>query len=171
MKKIVSIILLITSLFAQQKDDYLIRYEDGSYFGYKNKEGKIIIPAKYLVAEDIFYKTAFVYEDGWKLIDRKENILLIPFIYDNGPDYVVEGVFRFVENKKMGFATPEGRIVIPAKFDFVTPFENKIAQYHIGGYKEYTPDKEHWFWTGSKEIGYINLFGEKVDLKEEMRRK
>ena len=165
---IFSLLLLLVSNCAQQKDNYLLAYddEDCRCFGYKNRKGEIVIPAKYFFADDTLRTTAFVCDDkGWKLIDRKENTLLIPFIYDNGPDYIVEGVFRFVENGKMGFATHEGKIVIPAQFDFVTPFENGIAEYHIGGHRE--PIGEHWYWTGSKEIGHINLAGERVNFPQQ----
>jgi hypothetical protein len=167
---ILSILALTVSVFAQQENDYLLKYDDDDClcFGYKNEKGEIVIPAKYFAAEDTLHTTAFVYEDkDWKLIDRNENTLLFPFIYDNGPDYIVEGVFRFVENEKMGFATHEGKIVIPARFDFVMPFENGIAEYHIGGYREYLPDGEHWYWTGSKETGYINCAGERVSFPQQ----
>jgi len=170
MNRLFLILIFVITIFScgQQKDEYLFKYDDESRlcFGYKNKKGEIVIPAKYSLAEDTFRTTAFVCEgNSWKLIDKKGNILLVPFIYDNGPDYVVEGVFRFVENGKMGFATHEGKIVIPAQFDFVTQFENGFAEYHIGGHREYTPDEEHWSWVGSGETGYINRTGTRFDNK------
>jgi len=102
----------------------------------------------------------------WRLhiIDRngKEIKGLIPFCYaDFTPDNELpsEGLFRFVENGKMGFADLKGRKLIAARFDFVMPFENGAAEYHIGGHREYTPDGELWTWTGSVDIGYINKKG------------
>jgi len=165
---ILSVLLLFVNGCRQQKNDYLFKYEDDNClcFGYKNIKGEIVIPAKYSLAEDTFCTTAFVCEnDGWKLIDRKGNILLVPFIYDIGPDYIVEGVFRFVENGKMGFATHEGKISIPAQFDFVTPFENGFAEYYIGGHRKYSPDGEYWSWVESNETGYINHTGTRFDKK------
>jgi hypothetical protein len=70
--------------------------------------------------------------DGWIAIDRKHKTVYRPFPFDNGPDPEQEGFIRFVENKKMGFVNSAGRIVIPAKFDFVYPFENGRALYCNG---------------------------------------
>jgi len=71
-------------------------------------------------------------EDGWVAINRKKQILYKPFIFDNGPDYVKEGMLRFVENGKMGFVNEAGKKVIQAQFDFVYPFENGRARFCNG---------------------------------------
>lgn len=71
-------------------------------------------------------------EEGWVAINRKKQILYKPFIYDNGPDYVQEGLLRFVENGKMGFANEAGKKVIPAQFDFAYPFEKGKARFCNG---------------------------------------
>lgn len=71
-------------------------------------------------------------EEGWVAINRRKQILYKPFIYDNGPDYVQEGLLRFVENGKMGFVNEAGKKVIPAQFDFVYPFEKGKARFCNG---------------------------------------
>ncbi|MFT4094143.1 MAG: WG repeat-containing protein [Niabella sp.] len=98
-------------------------------------------------------------------------------IYDNGPDYLEEGLFRFVENGKIGFANPDGLKIIDAKYDFATPFSNGIAEYYIGGEEIYENGKSrkqiiqesgykgladrHWTWGGDiKENGCLNKFGQ-----------
>jgi hypothetical protein len=146
----------------------LLLYEDDSChcFGFKNRNGEIAIHAQYHYAPDTLRTIATVIDTTWRLhmIDRrgKEIQGLIPFCYaDFLPDNEVpaEGLFRFVENEKMGFADLKGRKVIPAKFDFVFPFDNGAAEYHIGGHREYAPNGEIWTWTGSDETGYINKKG------------
>lgn len=67
--------------------------------------------------------------EGWVAINRKKEILYKPFVYDNGPDYVHEGLLRFVENGKMGFVNEAGKKVIKAQFDFVFPFEDGWARF------------------------------------------
>lgn len=72
---------------------------------------------------------ALVYDgQGLLYIDRAGRPVLRPFIYDNGPDYPQEGLARFVENGKMGFHDETLKIVIPARYDFVFPFENGKAR-------------------------------------------
>lgn len=71
-------------------------------------------------------------QDGWVAINRKKQVVYKPFIYDNGPDYVQEGLLRFVEQGKMGFVNEAGKKVIKAQFDFVFPFEKGRARFCNG---------------------------------------
>jgi len=66
--------------------------------------------------------------EGWVYVDRANRPVLRPYIFDNGPDYFAEGLARFVENGKMGFYDKALNIIIPAKYDFVFPFENGVAR-------------------------------------------
>lgn len=66
--------------------------------------------------------------EGWVYVDRDNRLILRPYIFDNGPDYVEEGLARFIENGKMGFHDQALNIIIPAKYDFVYPFEKGTAQ-------------------------------------------
>lgn len=187
---IVLIVLIsIKSVFAQKKNDYLLSYIDTTsgqaLVGFKNKEGKIVIKAKYWAigynaehAEKI-YEAACVYGDsGWVFINKKDSIILKPYIFDNGPDYIKEGLFRFVENGKIGFANKHYEKIIPAMFDFVLFFENGIAEYFIGGnrIKEFSNCKEdcHWWWGNSTGGGYISrtgqLFRKISELKNNIRK-
>ena len=73
-----------------------------------------------------------VTREGWVAINRRQQILYRPFLFDNGPDYVQEGLRRFVEGGKLGFVDEAGKKIIPAQFDFVYPFENEQAEFCIG---------------------------------------
>ena len=60
------------------------------------------------------------------------------FIYDNGPDYLSEGLFR-IENKrngKIGFADMQGNIIILPTYFHASPFKNGIAKVTKVGKKE-----------------------------------
>jgi len=159
------------SLFTvgQKHDSYLIAFSDSSsgsqLYGYKNLKGQTTIPAKYhIIDRDTLYNFAMVISltdgFGWRAINAKDSTILSPFIYDSGPDYISEGLFRFQEHGKMGFANSKGIKIIPAMYDFVTPFENGIAQFTLGGQKNYEIDKTHWSWGGGYFEGYINKTGE-----------
>ena len=170
-KGLLSLLLLLNFISNAQKTDYLIAFRDttkaGEPFGYKNKKGKVVFPAKYIaVYTQKFYTSAMVLDEGeWIAIDRKGKVILKPFIFDNGPDYIKEGLFRFVENGKMGFADIHCKKIIPATFDFVEPFNEGLAQYTMGGKKVYENAGEYWIWKGGYETGYINKIGKKVKSK------
>ncbi|WP_200890792.1 WG repeat-containing protein [Pedobacter lusitanus] len=145
----------------EKRTDFLLSYtvktKDGERLGYKNRHGKVVIPAQYFSGfePDTLYEHTFVSgKNGVQGIDRTGKVILIPFIYDNGPDYPQEGLFRFVENNKIGFADLNWKKVIPAAFDFAEPFKGGITKYTLGGHK--VMDGEHWYWTGGYEEGYIN---------------
>lgn len=59
------------------------------------------------------------------------------FIYDNGPDYVVEDTYRIVDsNNFMGFARKDGFVLIKPRFAFAYPFSNGVARVTDVGYKK-----------------------------------
>ncbi|HRP70347.1 MAG TPA: WG repeat-containing protein, partial [Turneriella sp.] len=100
---------------------------------------------------------------GWVAINKKNKVLYHPYIYDNGPDYVKEGLLRFVENGKMGFVDERGKKIIHAQFDFVAPFESGKAKYCIGCQK--IQDGEHSRIdekTGT--WGYIDKKGKRISI-------
>ncbi|WP_306354047.1 WG repeat-containing protein [Flavobacterium sp. '19STA2R22 D10 B1'] len=175
-----SLFLCTFILSAQsQKEDYWISYIDSlsgnELYGYKNRAGEIKIVAKYIIiGTDTLHTAAFVLSNNkWVMIDKQEKVLLEPFIYDNGPDYTVEGLFRYVENNKIGFANEKGEKVIPAQFDFAFYFSEGLAAFSVGGEKVMDSGGEHWFWGGGT-WGYVNAKGKivippKYDYAHEFR--
>lgn len=170
MKKIIFFMFFCITpvLLAQSNDGYLTPFSEDKggvqYFGYKNAGGEIIISAKYrIVNTDRMYKMAIVQRDDgqWVGIDRNEKILLYPFIYENGPDFVFEGLFRIVENDKIGFANLNGDIVIAPQFDYADSFKDGLAEFALGGHEEYAYEDVRWAWTGATETGYINKRGQR----------
>ena len=65
--------------------------------------------------------------------------------FDNGPDYVSDGLFRIVgKNSKIGFADTCGAIVIPPVFSYATPFHNGEAKVAFGGKNEKQGEYQSW---------------------------
>ncbi len=175
----VLLIMLLAGTYAHSQPckDYLLSYSEtdstgNELYGYKTINGEIVIKARYrLVYTDTLHLMATIMTPDWEVvcIDRNDSVLCRPFIFDNGPDYISEGVFRIVENGKMGFADTDGKIVIPAVFDFVAPFgdgveelrEEGVADYVMGGHRQYLPGDEYWTWAGGYESGYINHAGQR----------
>jgi hypothetical protein len=145
----VLMLLFSNQSFGQKKSikNCLISYLDSTsgktLMGYKSLIGEIIIKAKYQNGSDTLCRMAIVLNSEFKFvgIDRNDSIILRPYIYDNGPDYVEEGLFRFVEKGKIGFANLDGQKIISAKYDFATPFSDGISEYSLGGEEIYEDGK------------------------------
>ena len=85
------------------------------------------------------------------------------YCFDNGSDYFVDGLARYISPKgKFGFMDEKLRIVIPAQFDFVFPFENGKAQY-CNGCKSVQAG-EHSSMTGV-DWRYIDKSGHPIESK------
>ena len=148
--------------------DYYLRVEDSEelYSGYINLAGDTIIPiGKYETClTDTFetYALVLTQKYEWIGIDRDENKLYDVFIYDNGPDYIVEGLFRIEKEGKIGFANAQtGEIVIEPKYSFALPFENGRSQVTLEGEKKWDGE-EHWFWD-AEEWFFIDKNGKRLD--------
>jgi hypothetical protein len=127
-------------------------------FGYKDKQGTVVIKAAFHAAQEFLPGgIAAVLDDlGWVYIDKQGNAVVRPFIYDNGPDYFQEGLARFAVDRKFGFFDGSGRIIIPARFDFTFPFREGLAAACIGCRIQI--QGEHGMPEGGK-WGYINHEG------------
>ena len=136
---IITILLVFISMnmYAQDNKLYIYYYpnfEDvDATLGYVDSSGKVVIPAgkyPYIFTAE-FDKIAFVLlkdRKGVYAIDRNEKILFQVCSYEIGPDIVSNGLFRIIENGKIGFANMNGEIVIKPRFQFVYPFqENGFA--------------------------------------------
>ena len=118
-------------------------------YAYVDVKGDTLIPfGKYLLCyTEEFDEFAIVRskDKGLIGIDREENILFNVYVFDNGPDYPSDGLFRIVKDGKIGYANSSGQVVIQPQFDCAYPFMNGKAK--VGkGCKENT-DGEHRWWT------------------------
>lgn len=77
--------------------------------------------------------------------------------YDNGDDYVHEGLVRIVDSStgKIGYATSDGEVVIAPQYAFGHPFHNGVAKVTYQGYwtevegshgEYHTWQSPHWFY-------------------------
>ena len=161
------LLLIVMSSFGQKvKTNYLLPFSDSSsgqeLWGFKNAEGQITIKPKYeIVGADTLFNFAFVTLNyKWVAINKKDSIILTPYIFDNGPDYLEDGLFRFIENGKIGFANAKGQKIISAQFDFASPFSEGLAAFIVGA-KMGKWDDEHSTWNGGL-WGFVNKMGHVV---------
>jgi len=156
--KFITLSLYVCSCVSKQQ---LIPFESNELWGFKNQNGEIIIAPEFIIANDFSEQgiAAVVDSAGWAYINQNGEILIRPFIYDNGPDYFRQSLARYVENGKFGFFDTSGKIVINARWDFVSPFSEDFAAVCNGCQKEMVG--EHSIIRGG-QWGFIDLTGNVV---------
>jgi len=149
------IITFLISACSSEKDNYLIKFHEGEFdeigvpSGYLNSKGDTIIPIGkyYYCYSDTIRNFGMVIEKGTgKIIGINQNAkeLFEVFRYDNGPDYVESGLFRIIKNGKIGYANPNGEIIIEPSFDCAYPFKGGFAK--VSDNCETIIDGEHSIW-------------------------
>lgn len=91
-----------------------------------------------------------------------------PYLYDNGPDYLSEGLMRIQDSSgKIGYADEKGKIVISPQFAFGYPFKNGHAKVTLQGHEEVVPGSngEMHIWQSEQWL-CIDRSGRRVDCIE-----
>lgn len=142
-------------------------YEMGEAFGYVNQKGDTIIPFnKYVNSyNDTIINWGIVMEKvgdryAWIGINQKGERLYEIYAFDNGPDYISDGLFRILKDEKIGYADSTGRIVIAPTFACAYPFSNGEAKVSLDCVLE--KDQEH---TIPKSDNWFNIdkAGQKIE--------
>ena len=139
----------------------LLPFETSGTWGYRTGQGKVVIEPRFSIAERFSSQgiAAVCDEQGWAYIDRSRNVLVRPFIFDNGPDYFWEGLARFTVDGKFGFFDKRGHVVIKPAYQFAERFSEGRAAVCQGCRK--VTHGEHWTMEGGK-WGFISRSGELV---------
>ena len=132
--------------------------------GYRNEAGELVIPlGKYpMCYTDTFrnYAVVLAHGKGMVAIDRHEHVLYHVFIFDNGPDYPSDGLFRIKKGGEIGYANAaSGEVVIAPKFPCALPFENGKAKVSFDCKTK--GDGEHSAWI-SDHWFYVNKAGTRL---------
>jgi hypothetical protein len=166
-----------SDLIPVSENDYLLRIQMGDFYeygmpcGYIDLKGDTIIPiGKYKYCfTDTFKTVALVVERSFSLreivgVNRNEKVMFDVLFFDNGPDYIEEGLFRILRNKKIGYANTNGKIIIEPQFECASPFRNGKAEvtYQCSIKKMGTPDDQHSY-TSSNSWFFIDKNGRKID--------
>jgi hypothetical protein len=154
MQKILFLALLCEFCLFPAKGQTLYRVYDNltENYGYADADGNMVIPfgTYSMCFTDTFNRLAIVTKAGEGIvgIDKDEKVLFHVWVFDNGPDDPHEGLFRIVENGKIGYADTTGKIVIKPQYDCAYPFENGRAK--VGKGCKTTSDGEHNTWVGGE---------------------
>lgn len=163
-------VLLTILVSCQNEAGFLIKIHEGkedemeARSGYINAEGDTVISlGKYAYCfTDTFVNYAIVLQQDGRCvaIDRSEKELYEVYWYDNGPDYLSDGLFRIRKNGKIGYADEEGQIRIDPQFACAGPFENGRAR--VAYTCDIVPDGEHSSME-SDQWFYIDRRGSKME--------
>ena len=172
MRKFLYILLLLMNFNSLPAQRMLVaitmdkHLEVGVPVCYLNERGDTVVPyGRYRFCQtDTIRNIGFVYENKQDArivcIDHQGKELFYVFKYDNGPDYIREGLFRIMdENGLIGFADSLGYVVIKPQFKFAFPFKNDKAKVTFTGEEKAIFDGVHHEWV-SNEWQYINKKGE-----------
>jgi hypothetical protein len=163
--------LLLSHLSFGQTQDIWVRFYDTTteQSGYKDLKGNITIPAKIkaYTRADSFYNIIAVYEKAdslyksyYMLKDGRRVGQDSVFMFDFTVDCESEGKIIFYDKKKdrVGFFDKNGIAIIPAIYNYVTPFRNGIAIAHRNAKRKCweeggdTTNCEHLGWEGGEMI-------------------
>lgn len=133
-------------------------FEKDGQWGYQNASGRTAIHPRFVIAQEFSPQgiAPVVDEHGWAYIDVKGQVVIRPFVIDNGPDYFREGLARFTVDGRFGFFDKSGKVVIKPQFDFAAPFYEALAAICAGCKEEIAG--EHRAFRGG-EWGFINHQG------------
>lgn len=139
----------------RSNNNWILCSDTNNKYGYLNLKGDTVIACgKYeMCITDTFKNYAIVYKNkqGWVAINKNEQVLYQVFPFDNGPDVVENGLFRIIDNNKIGYAEAQnGNIIIKPQFSCAYPFYENFAKVsnncEIEKVNEYTTWKsEQWF--------------------------
>lgn len=132
----------------QPETDRFIKFQKGGKWGFKDKNGKEVIPP--------IYDEVFNFKDDVACVERKElfgyitrdNEMIIPYKYQVASSFS-EGLACVGNDSKCGYINKTGEVVIPFIYDAGTPFVNGIAQ---------VKQKDRWgtYDIRTKEVNWNN---------------
>lgn len=124
----------------------LVRFERDGKFGFLDFKGRVVIQPQFPWAEDFHEGLAHVqvsgsqlgYDGKWGYIDKTGNIAIAPeyprmLSDDDGVESRFQEDLALVEPKsesippRKGYIDKTGRLVIPARFTYATPFSEGLA--------------------------------------------
>lgn len=160
MVRIYTLALWLFAAVASIQAQTLFQVERNGLYGYKNAANDTVIAYEYIHAcNDSINTLGFVFNSrNGKIIcfNNKGERLFHVFNYDNGPDYIQEGLFRIEdENGLIGFADSTGNVAITPQFKFAFPFNDGKAKVTFEGELKDVPgsngskhywDSTNWFY-------------------------
>ncbi|MDR1054658.1 MAG: WG repeat-containing protein [Prevotellaceae bacterium] len=159
--RIIIIVLISLLLCAGVRAQELIRFTDTKAMkqGFRDTEGKVIIPAKYDDAGGYFSEgLAWVKSDGKYGYVDKTGKEVIPLKYNDAGNFS-EGLAWVKSDYKYGYVDKTGKVIIPRKYDGASDFHEGLAGVYLNGKMGYI-DKTGKVVIPIKKYNYGGNFSE-----------
>lgn len=113
--------------------DYNSFEGDNGKYGFKDKDGNVVIPAKYDNTYQVFSEglTAVKTNGKWGFIDKNDNFV-IDARYDDAHLFR-NGQAEIKINDKWGKIDKSGKVVIPVKYDYIGPLSDGLSGTKLNG--------------------------------------
>lgn len=143
-------------------DILILKHNDStSMYAYYDKSGNKVLGDYRMAFTDTLKDYGIVADSGFILIDKTGKHLYNIFPYDNGPDYTSDGLYRIIDNGKIGYVdSATSTMVIPPMYECAWPFESGTAKVSDNCSK--IQDGEHWTWE-SNDWYYIDKKGIRIE--------
>jgi hypothetical protein len=144
-------------------NDILIlkRNDTTSMFAYYDENGSKVLGDYFMAFTDSIKDYGIVFDSGFVLINRHGKHIYQIFPFDNGPDLTSEGLYRIIENGKIGYVdSVTSKMVIEPQYDCAWPFENGKANVSLNCITMSDGDYSRW---ESSEWFYIDKQGRKIE--------
>lgn len=168
MKNFSALFILISSLYLSQAKKIFFKTENDSIVSVVDEDGKVIVkPFVSLhtvnngeIKDRIIYISS---KNNSHYVDRQGKFLFYPYYFDNGPDYPREFSVRFTSKEgKVGLADLDGNILIPAKYDFISPLNFGYVDYCQDCYFDREKNPEHPPLVKTQISGYLDRNGKEI---------
>jgi len=131
-------------------DTQLFNFTKEGKQGLIDQNNKIIVPAKYNLISEASENTFIVYEKETYRLHNIQNQKKIAGPYDMIVNANEENLFLTLSKNKYGYINGAGKVVIPFKFTYASPFTDNVAV---------VLENENY-----EDFYYINNKGEKVEV-------
>jgi hypothetical protein len=141
---------------ADDMDQGLARFLQGTKFGLIDSNGTIVLPAEYQFISSFNEGLAVVNKLGkFGFINRKGE-MVIEATYTYAKEFN-EGLAAVEVEGKFGFINTSGALVIPALYDDIRPFsEGRAAVFYQGKWAFIDPKGNYIYQPYFEEAGYFN---------------
>ncbi len=151
-----------TTIFTPSDTLFRVADPTGEAFAFVNQKGDTVVPFgryAYTFTDTLVTFGVVVDQNDLVAINQRGRRIYEVYPFDNGPDYVEEGLFRIMRYGKIGFADTTGNIVIEPRFACAYPFSGGKAKVALECTLE--ADGEHRAMR-SDEWFYIDKSGRRV---------
>ncbi|WP_157158215.1 WG repeat-containing protein [Chryseobacterium populi] len=177
MKNFILLFFFISFLSSAQNKKLFFKTENDSIISVIDEKGNIIIEpfiSEYHYNNNEEIQNGIIYislkkEKKNYYVNREGKFLF--YSYNNKePDTPKEYSIRFSDkNGKTGIADLAGNILIPAKYDYVCPFNFGFVYYCQECYFDREKDTEYPSLTGAKTFGYLDRNGKEITVTDKKK--